>query len=569
MTTSIPLSVLAWEGPQARAYLVALRRAQLVPAKIVLLVRDPRPEPIPHLPIIGSKRFGARAQNKSHNHHPIAIRRNNPGLIDAIEVGLSTHVQNPGNLIQEMYDGFDFQDFGCEVELARVSSYRDPRFLAVIDSLDAGWALFTGGGILPSASFGRSDLRLLHIHTGFLPHIRGADVLLWSLLVRGRPGVSAFEMTPNLDDGDVLAAEELAPLEIPVKGTLRPDDETLYRSLFSFVDPLIRAEFLTETLKNLPGGLGAAKTLPQDLSIGTTFHFMDPAIRRAALARLFPVDRAASLSSTAVTPGGPGDARRYSKAYEKPSMLAPLKFAIDASRAGGGLRSIGLRNRQADYGDISSNKTLLALHSRLNSHLEAQASEWPTYDYGEGYFYQSSKAINVTGLRDTSARVEAMGLIERLKDRRVLEIGCNTGFLTAEIAASASEVHAFELNPHLVAIANLSAQYRNIANISFSVNSFEEFAEEGAFDDVLSFANHHTYDGNTSQALDDYFARCHRLTRPGGRLLFESHPPELEGRDFPETVAIIRRYFEIETHEVPDYGTFLDRGRHFIIGYRL
>ncbi|MEI8336023.1 MAG: methyltransferase domain-containing protein [Actinomycetes bacterium] len=565
----IPLSVLAWEGPQARAYLVALRRAQLVPAKIVLLVRDPRPEPIPHLPIIGSKKFGARAQNKSHNHHPIAIRKNNTGLIKAIEVGLGTHVQSPGDLIHEMYDGFDFQDFGCVVELVRVSSYRDPRFLSVINSLDAGWALFTGGGILPSASFGRSDLRILHIHTGFLPHVRGADVLLWSLLVRGRPGVSAFEMTPNLDDGDMLAAEELAPLEITVQGTLRPDDETLYRSLFSFVDPLIRAEFLTNTIMKVSDDLSAVVTLPQDIAVGTTFHFMDPAIRRAALARLFPVDRMASLSSTAVQPGGPGDARRYSKAYEKPSMLAPLKFAIDASRAGGGLRSIGLRNRQADYGAITRNKKLLALHSELNSHLEAQAREWPTYDYGEGYFYQSSMTINITGLRDTSARVEAMGLIERLKDRRVLEIGCNTGFLTAEIAASASEVHAFELNPHLVAIANLSAQYRNIENISFSINSFEEFEEEGAFDDVLSFANHHTYDGNTSQALDDYFARCHRLTKPGGRLLFESHPPELEGGDFPETVAIIKRYFEIDTHEVPEYGTFLDRGRHFIIGYRL
>ncbi|MBJ7283386.1 MAG: hypothetical protein JHD40_09820, partial [Acidimicrobiia bacterium] len=185
MTTRIPLTVLAWEGPQARAYLVALRRAQLVPSKVVLLVRDSRPEPIPHLPIIGSKRLGARAQNKSHNHYPFAIRRDNPGLIEAIKVGLSAHVQNPGDLIREMYDGFDFQDFGCDVELARVSSYRDARFLSVINSLEAGWALFTGGGILPSGSFGRSDLRFLHVHTGFLPYIRGADVLLWSLLVRG------------------------------------------------------------------------------------------------------------------------------------------------------------------------------------------------------------------------------------------------------------------------------------------------------------------------------------------------------------------------------------------------
>ena len=569
MTTRIPLTVLAWEGPQARAYLVSLRRAQFVPAKIVLLVRDPRPEPIPHIPIIGWKKFGARAQSRSHNHHPNAIRRNHPGLIDAFERGLIDHVKSPRDLIDSMYDGFDFADFGCELELVRISSYKDPRFLSIIDSIEPGWALFTGGGILPSATFARSDLRLLHVHTGFLPHIRGADVLLWSLLVRGRPGVSAFEMTPNLDDGDVLATAELPPLYIPVPGASRPDDETLYRSLFSFVDPLLRAEFLTDTIKKMPDGLGAAESLPQDLDVGVTFHFMHPAIRRAALAHLFPVDRVASLAPSPVTPGGPGDPARYKKAYEKPSMLAPLRFALDASRAGGSLRTLGLRNRQSDYGKISSNAKLLALHSKFNAHLEAQARDWPTYDYGEGYFYQSSAELKVTGLRDTALRVEAMGLTARLKDRRVLEIGCNTGFLTAEIAASATEVHAFELNPHLIAIAKLSAEFQEISNVTFSVEAFEEFESDDPYDDVLSFANHHTYDGNTSQALDDYFARCHMLTRPGGRLLFESHPPELEGGEFPETVAIIKRYFRIETHEIPEYGTFLDRGRHFIIGYRL
>ena len=87
-------------------------------------------------------------------------------------------------------------------------------------------------------------------------------------------------------------------------------------------------------------------------------------------------------------------------------------------------------------------------------------------------------------------------------------------------------------------------------------------------DDILSFANHHTYDGNTHQTLDEYFARCHALTRPGGRLIFESHPPELEGDGFPHTLAIIDRYYEVERTEVPEYGTFLDKGRRFLVAVR-
>ena len=38
-------------------------------------------------------------------------------------------------------------------------------------------------------------------------------------------------------------------------------------------------------------------------------------------------------------------------------------------------------------------------------------------------------------------------------------------------------------------------------------DAFETFERDEQYDDVLSFANHHTYDGNTHQSLDDYFAR--------------------------------------------------------------
>ena len=37
----LPITVLAWEGPQARAYLARLARDELRPERIVLMVRDP------------------------------------------------------------------------------------------------------------------------------------------------------------------------------------------------------------------------------------------------------------------------------------------------------------------------------------------------------------------------------------------------------------------------------------------------------------------------------------------------------------------------------------------------
>ena len=70
--------------------------------------------------------------------------------------------------------------------------------------------------------------------------------------------------------------------------------------------------------------------------------------------------------------------------------------------------------------------------------------------------------------------------------------------------------------------------------------SFEDFDDRSErVDDVQWVANHHTYDGNTHHGFEEYFDRCHAALRPGGRLIFESHPPAVEGRDFSGTVDII------------------------------
>ncbi|MSV45646.1 MAG: hypothetical protein F2915_01625, partial [Actinobacteria bacterium] len=173
-------------------------------------------------------------------------------------------------------------------ERVAVSGYRDPALRDAIAASGAELLLFTGGGIMPAEILELPGLRVIHVHTGFLPDVRGADVLLWSLMVRGRPGVSAFLMTPRLDDGDLLGATELAPLSIPLPASERPDDDTLYRSLFSFIDPLIRAEFVVSQVFEPASDFAALPSTPQDLSVGVTFHFMAPQLRSAALAQLFP-----------------------------------------------------------------------------------------------------------------------------------------------------------------------------------------------------------------------------------------------------------------------------------------
>jgi SAM-dependent methyltransferase len=551
---TLPVTVLAWEGPMARAYLVRMARAGLRPARIILMVK----------PSIAGTRWGRWTQERSHLFHPQRIRAQHPALVSAIAGAMSPIVEDAAGWLREIYDGFSYERYTDRFETIAARSYKDPAVASALRAAAPGTALFTGGGIVPTDLFAIPGLRIIHVHTGLLPQVRGADVLLWSLLTRGRPGVSAFFMSANLDEGDVIASRECPPLEIALPED-RPDDDTLYRSVFSFIDPLIRAELLVKDVLEPHPDVTTVAGVPQDLHQGTTFHFMHPALRRRALRMLFrsgmpkapPRAAAAAMSSAG-----------YQRYYDARSALATARFTLDALRAPTRLRSLSLRNRRADYAALSRHPERQALHAEFNRQLSLQAEKWDGYDYGEGWFYQSSRELGVTGLRDTAARVAAFNLAELVRDRSVVEIGCNTGFLSLAMAPTARHVVAFEPNPYLIAIARAGQAFLNRSNVEFSVCDFEDFTSNESFDMVISFANHHTYDGRMRLGLESYFARCHELLNPGGRLIFESHPPELEGNGFGHTLAIIERLFTVEHAAVHNYGTFLDRNRRFLVAMR-
>ena len=565
MTQPIPLTVLVWEGPQARAYLVSLRRAGLRPQRIIVMLGNKLAQsPFGVNPSL--QRVAEQRQDKSNNFHAYAICKEHPKVVSAIGAAMNAVIPNAPAFIDEMFNDFRFETYSDDVTRIVAVKYGDDSVRDALLKTPAKTVLFTGGGLVPKSVFTIPDIKIIHVHTGFLPHVRGADVLLWSMIVRGRPGVAAFNMTPGLDDGDVIATRELEPLQIELLPQDRPDDDTLYRALFCFIDPLIRADLLVnDVLVNAPADLALLAT-PQDLNQGVTFHFMNSTVRERALRLLYPAARheAANQQDSVVRASG----RSYDKYYKKTSVIAPLRFFADSLRAKTPLRAKGLRNRQADYAALLNNPTLRETHRSINALLARQAAEWDTYDYGEGYHYQSSTELSITGLRDTTGRVDAFKLHERLRNKSVLEIGCNTGFIALAVSKSVRRIVGFEVNPLLIDIANVSAIHLRAKTTEFLTSSFEDFKSDERFDVVLSFANHHTYDGNTHQSLDEYFARCHEHTHVGGVLLFESHPPALEGTDFAKTVAIIERYYDITESEIHQYGTFLDRDRRFIVGTR-
>lgn len=288
---TLPLTVLAYEGPCVRAYLSALRRAGLRPERIILLVLSEHPAS--HKPVgkwfPGRMRswYAEKTQEQALNHWPRRIRTGHRELVRAIIHGLEEVIERPSATIDEMYGRFAYESYADRVDRLIVRGLRDPGLPQRLIADGPRTILFTGGGILPADVIALPGLRFLHVHPGHLPHVRGADGLLWSTLLRGHPAMSTFYLATGLDTGDLVAVREYPRLRFAIDRAAAADDQTLYRAIFSFIDPLLRADALVRTLAAADWDVDRLTARPQDTGCGTTFHFMHPRLRGRVLTQLF------------------------------------------------------------------------------------------------------------------------------------------------------------------------------------------------------------------------------------------------------------------------------------------
>ena len=280
------------EGPIARAYLSRMRQAKLQPGAIILLVysHNSRGKNLVgrYLPRIVRPWYAEKHQEVSQNYWPRRLKHDYPLLFDTIAKSLGPITENPDSLLKQMQGKFNYADFTeGEVTKVYIRTLKDPILLDRIKHSIHPTFIYTGGGIVPSEVLSLPGIRFIHTHPGHLPHVRGADGLLWSTLVRGRPGASCFFLDEGIDTGPIIAAEDYPAITFQIPGgMLRPDDKTLYRAVFSYYDPILRAEALIKTL-NQSIDLPKLPGKNQDHSLGVTYHFMHPLVYGEALSRLF------------------------------------------------------------------------------------------------------------------------------------------------------------------------------------------------------------------------------------------------------------------------------------------
>lgn len=83
--------------------------------------------------------------------------------------------------------------------------------------------VISGARILSKEVLQACEGRVINIHPGFLPDVRGLDTFLWSIYYKKPLGISAHFITPRLDSGFLIYKEKLSILkdDTPFDVTLR------------------------------------------------------------------------------------------------------------------------------------------------------------------------------------------------------------------------------------------------------------------------------------------------------------------------------------------------------------
>ena len=287
----IPLTVLAHEGPGSRAYLAMMAASGFKPSSIILMISthgEPGGNSRPvgkFMPRFLRSKYARKVQEIRRMYWPRRIRKEHPSLYSSIAKGLAATIEKPREKLDEITGAFTWNKYSDDIKEVMIKNYRDPAILQLLIKENISPVLYTGGGILPTSLI-HSRSKFILIHPGKLPYVRGADGLLWSTLVRGRPGATCFYMDEKIDTGDIIKTTDLNPTTFEISDTDRPNDQTLYRAIFSFYDPILRAKLLSDILVDHDGHLPDMR-MHQSTDEGITYHFMHPTIRNKALKQIF------------------------------------------------------------------------------------------------------------------------------------------------------------------------------------------------------------------------------------------------------------------------------------------
>ncbi len=222
------------EGPIARSYLMVFKENNLIDNKIFFLNISYKPQKL-----FNYFRF--------HKYNFFALKFINNSdvkyLIDQIEEFFNIRK----NFIKEIYNYKNIYDFENLIYVNNTNINHKESF-SVLEDYRNDKFLNSGKKIIYKSIL--EKIRIFHFHPGYLPQIKGADSSIRSIQSEKKFGISFFELNKKIDEGYVFFREKKDYPNFKLKNKSNFSVKEIYNIWHSFVDPILRAYYLNEILKN-------------------------------------------------------------------------------------------------------------------------------------------------------------------------------------------------------------------------------------------------------------------------------------------------------------------------------
>ena len=276
---TLPISLLMHEGPIARIYLGLFYEYGFRFKRIYFLNYQndniKKKKIAPFLPTFLKKIIAKQIHSYQLNYWVHYLKRKYPYLYLEITKKFSKKLKIKINVYEHLFKLKKMNEYCLDYKELFLKNFLELNKVFLKNKENF---LFSGGGILPKKLFENKHTNLIHIHPGFLPNIKGADGLLWSIKKRKKLGVSAFIMNEKLDCGDIIIRNNINFPKI-TKKILHLENKTIYRLIFSFIDPLLRAYCLKKIIQENGFDLKKEKLIKQNHKQGSTYSFMPEDLR--------------------------------------------------------------------------------------------------------------------------------------------------------------------------------------------------------------------------------------------------------------------------------------------------
>lgn len=197
---------------------------------------------------------------------------------------MASILQEPFSIHPDHFTKINFAKYANNIDTIEIRNMNDLKLLHYLQEHPTKTLFYAASGMISQAILDIPQLKVIHIHPGKLPYIRGTDGLFWSLLIRKKIGMSCFYMDSGIDTGSVIQTKEYEPI-LP-KSCLSQEDD-IYEAILKYYEPHFRAKLLIEVLQQNEENLHNIESIPQAKESGGEFFSMHKRLRDQVIQKYF------------------------------------------------------------------------------------------------------------------------------------------------------------------------------------------------------------------------------------------------------------------------------------------